>query len=296
MNNRCLKGDENLMNDKTIALQNYLNDQALNFADDWHSHQNQKSGSHYSPDAPLAVQTKIKEQSAQYLRYISQALLQSTEEMEDTISKWTAETSADRVESKTTLDEIVRSNKIFRKEMWKYVRSFVRKSDETITVEDIFFWEDKLNQTLDYILESFTYQFMNLLFDRLTSQASLIKELSAPVITLTPQVGLLPIIGDIDTDRAKGLLDSTLQQSVDSGIHILIIDLSGVVLIDTMVAQQIFQLIGSLRIVGVQTILTGIRPEVAQTSIQLGLDFSEIQTESSLQKIFQKLTKNNTFI
>lgn len=60
-------------------------------------------------------------------------------------------------------------------------------------------------------------------------------------------------------------------------------------MVDTMVAHQIFQLIDSLRIVGIKAILTGIRPEVAHTAIQLGIDFSDITTESSLQNVIKKL-------
>lgn len=284
------------MNNKTVDLQSYLIAHADEFAQKWHEKQDSRPGSDYSLQAPQSVQTKITEQTAQYLRYIAQSLLQDEQEMKSTLSEWTSHTASERADSRTTIDEVIKSNKIFRKTMWEFVRSYTRETEHNITVEDVFQWEEKLNQSLDYTLESFTTQFMVLLFNRLSSQASLIKELSAPVITITQDVGLLPIIGDIDTERAKGLLESTLQQSVDSGINLLILDLSGVVMVDTMVAHQIFQLIDSLRLIGVRTILTGIRPEVAQTSVQLGLDFSGIQTESSLKNIFQKLSKDNAFI
>ncbi len=111
----------------------------------------------------------------------------------------------------------------------------------------------------------------------------------------TPEIGLLPIIGDIDTHRARGLLESTLNQSVELGINILILDLSGVVMVDTMVAHEIFQLIDALRLIGTDTILTGIRPEVAQTSIQLGLTFDGIQIENSLKNVFASLSSRKMF-
>ncbi|MFS0784604.1 STAS domain-containing protein [Bacillus sp. 1P06AnD] len=284
------------MKQQTLALQQYLNQNAKAFAQKWHEAQTSKAGSHYSPDAPQQVQLKIKQQTENYLILIAAGLTQSEEALKQTISEWTSKTAADRIESTTTLTEVIKSNQIFRKVMMDYVLTYTKENRDFIELEELFAWNEILNKALDYSLESFSFHYMNLLTDRLASQASLIKELSAPVIALTDQVGLLPIIGDIDTERAKTLIDTTLQQSVDAQINILIIDLSGVVLVDTMVAQQIFQLIDALKMIGVDTVLTGIRPEVAQTTIQLGLNFSGIETYSSLKSIFQKLTKEQNFI
>ncbi|MED4213667.1 STAS domain-containing protein, partial [Priestia megaterium] len=69
----------------------------------------------------------------------------------------------------------------------------------------------------------------------------------------------------------------------------LIVDLSGVYIIDTMVADQIFKVVDSLKLLGVETILTGIRPEVAQTIVSIGIDFSSLAIKSSLQKAIEDL-------
>ncbi|WP_108670449.1 STAS domain-containing protein [Peribacillus acanthi] len=281
------------MDIKSKTLYDFLVDHAKEFTEDWVTYQTVKAGSDYSLDAPPHVMNKIKEQNSQYVRFVAQSLLQTEEEMKETISKWTSKTAADRVESKTSLDEVARNNGIFRKIYWEYVKKFVKETSLNIELDDVFSWERKINYALDYVLETFIAYFMEIMINRLTSQATLIRELSAPVITLTNKVGLLPIIGDIDTVRAKSILESTLTQAVEAQVNVLIIDLSGVVMVDTMVAQQIFQLIDSLRMVGVKVILTGIRPEVAQTSIQLGIDFSGIQTENSLQKVISQLANTS---
>ncbi|WP_163100786.1 STAS domain-containing protein [Peribacillus alkalitolerans] len=281
------------MDVKARALYDYLVDHATEFTEEWFTYQTVKTGSDYSLDAPPHVISKIKEQNSQYVRFLAQSLLQTEEEMKDTISDWTSKTAADRVQSKTSLDEVARNNGVFRRVYWEYIKKFVKETDLNIELDDVFYWEKKLNYALDYVLETFIAFFMEIMINRLTSQATLIRELSTPVITLTNKVGLLPIIGEIDTTRAKSILESTLTQAVKARVTILIIDLSGVVMVDTMVAQQVFQLIDSLRIVGIKAILTGIRPEVAQTSIQLGIDFSGIQTENSLQKVISQLAKTN---
>lgn len=277
------------MDIKAEALYQFLIDHAKDFTEDWLKRQQVITGSDYSADAPPEVMKRVKEQNSNYVRLVAKSLFQTEEEMKIIISDWTSQTSADRIKSKTKLTEVAWNSGVFRRVYWEYIQKFCRQTDLDITLEDVFLWEKKLNYTLDYVLETFISHFMEIMLNRLTSQATLIKELSAPVISLTDTVGLLPIIGEIDTTRAKSLIESTLVQSVDQKITILVIDLSGVVMVDTMVAQQIFKLMDALKLLGVQTVLTGIRPEVAQTAVQLGIDFSGIMTGGNLQKVIKKI-------
>ncbi|WP_244668268.1 STAS domain-containing protein [Bacillus sp. NTK074B] len=283
------------MNTHSSHLYEYLVDHAKEFTEDWLKLQDIKTGSHYSPDSPPEVLNKIKEQNSNYVKIIAQCLLLSKEDSMEMIYKWTKETAIDRSKSSTTLDEVVRNGGVFRRVYWSYVEKFTEEKTElNIQLREVFDWERKINFALDYILETFTSRFLSILMNRLQAQSTLIKELSAPVISLTSDVGLLPIIGDIDTDRARLIVETTLQQSADSHLSMLIIDLSGVILVDTMVAQQIFRLIDALNLLGVKSVITGIRPEVAQTAIHLGLDFSKIQTENSLERIIARVIQENT--
>jgi rsbT co-antagonist protein RsbR len=277
---------------KTEALYRFLVDNAANFTEDWLKRQRVIHGSDYSADAPPEVMNKVKEQNSNYVRLVAKSLYQPEEEMKETISAWTSQTAADRIKSKTDLKEVAWNSGVFRRVYWEYIQKFVKQTNLEVTLDDVFTWEKKINYTLDYVFETFIVVFMDILMNRLASQATLIKELSAPVITLTKEVGLLPLIGEIDTTRAKGLMESTLTQSIDARINTLILDLSGVVMVDTMVAHQIFKLMDALKMLGVQTIVTGIRPEVAQTAVQLGIDFSDIMTEGNLQNVIKKFIQS----
>ena len=284
------------MDTHSNELYNYLMEHADEFTEDWLKFQQIKTGSDYSLDAPFEVLQKIKVQNKNYLKILGKSLFLTEEETKELISNWTQETASDRSKSQTTLDEVIRNGGIFRRVLWTYIERFVEETSSNIAGRDIFQWERKLNFALDYVLETFTSSFLGILMNRLQAQSNLIQELSTPVISITSEVGLLPIIGDIDTTRARSILESTLQQSTDAGLSMLVIDLSGVVLIDTMVAQQIFHLINALNLIGVKTILTGIRPEVAQTAIHLGIDFSTIHTENSLERIIEGvITENSHF-
>ena len=277
------------MEDKNRSLYNYLVEKAPDMTKDWRSFQVVKAGSDYSADAPLERARKVEEQNTKYFRTVAKSLLQTEEEMKETIANWTKQTSADRVKSRTSLVEVQRNLSIFRKVYWMHIKRFAETADLDIKTEDIFHWQEVIDYTLDYVMETFTENFMDILLSRLSAQSILIKELSTPVIPLSSEVGLVPLIGDIDTERAKFIMESTLQQSVKLGITHLIIDLSGVIMVDTMVAHQIFQVISSLKLIGVQSTLLGIRPEVAPTAIQLGINFKDITTEISLEKVFRKL-------
>ncbi|MBT2679480.1 STAS domain-containing protein [Bacillus sp. ISL-35] len=277
------------MDQKTEALYQFLVDHATDFTQDWLKRQRIITGSDYSADAPPEIMNRVKEQNSNYVRLVAKSLYQTEEEMKETISAWTSQTASDRIKSKTDLTEVAWNSGVFRRVYWEYVQKFVSETDLEITLDDVFTWEKKLNYTLDYVFETFIIVFMEILMNRLASQATLIKELSAPVITLTKEVGLLPLIGEIDTTRAKGLMESTLSQSIDAKIKSLILDLSGVVMVDTMVAHEIFKLMDALKLIGVRTIVTGIRPEVAQTAVQLGINFSDITTEGNLQNVIRKI-------
>ncbi|WP_244499281.1 STAS domain-containing protein [Terribacillus halophilus] len=92
----------------------------------------------------------------------------------------------------------------------------------------------------------------------------------------------MPLVGEIDTNRAKYMLDNVLAQCAKLGGEYLFTDMSGVVIIDTVVDHRIFNIVNSLRLLGVETILSGIRPEIAQTATQLGIGF-DVKTTQSLQ-------------
>lgn len=114
-------------------------------------------------------------------------------------------------------------------------------------------------------------------------------ELSIPIVRVTEEIGVLPLVGNIDTKRAQQLMDKALTEGTDLNLQYMIIDLSGVPIIDTMVADQIFKVISSLKLVGIETKLTGIRPEIAQTMVNIGIDFKNVFTFSSLHQAIKSL-------
>ncbi|MFP3663655.1 STAS domain-containing protein [Priestia sp. SIMBA_032] len=120
-----------------------------------------------------------------------------------------------------------------------------------------------------------------------------IDELSVPVVRMTEEIGILPLVGDLDTKRAQYLMESALEKGSQYKLKWLIIDLSAVPIIDTMVANQLFKVIARLQLLGIEVVISGIRPEIAQTMVSLGIKIEEIKSFSSLHQAVQY---TNSFI
>ncbi|MGG0550339.1 STAS domain-containing protein [Priestia megaterium] len=111
-----------------------------------------------------------------------------------------------------------------------------------------------------------------------------IDELSVPIVQMTKETGILPLVGDLDTQRAQILMENALAKGSECKLKWLIIDLSSVPIIDTMVADQLFKVIAGLQLIGVSVVLSGIRSEIAQTMVNLGTTIDHIKTFASLHQ------------
>ncbi len=118
--------------------------------------------------------------------------------------------------------------------------------------------------------------------DALARHQAAIRELSTPVIRIYHRVLLLPLIGTIDTHRADQLMETVLVRVVDEQAHVIIIDIAGVPVVDTKVADHLLKTTEAVRLLGAQTILSGISPTIAKTIVNLGMDISAMATKSRL--------------
>ncbi len=113
-------------------------------------------------------------------------------------------------------------------------------------------------------------------------QTNEITEISTPVIRVWDGILALPIIGTLDSARTQVVMESLLQEIVASSSTIAILDISGVPAVDSLVAQHLIKTVAATRLMGAECIISGIRPEIAQTIVHLGIDLSNIVTKSSL--------------
>ena len=111
-------------------------------------------------------------------------------------------------------------------------------------------------------------------------------ELSTPVVALWDDILALPLIGTLDSSRTQVVMESLLERIVETGASLAIIDITGVPTVDTLVAQHLMKTVAAARLMGADCIISGIRPQIAQTIVHLGVDLSAVTTKASLADAF----------
>jgi rsbT co-antagonist protein RsbR len=113
-------------------------------------------------------------------------------------------------------------------------------------------------------------------------------ELSTPVVQLWEGIIALPLIGTLDSTRTQVVMETLLQSIVDTGSRIAVIDITGVSTVDTLVAQHLIKTAAAARLMGAQCIISGIRPQIAQTMVHLGVGFEDVLTTGSIADALQR--------
>jgi rsbT co-antagonist protein RsbR len=127
----------------------------------------------------------------------------------------------------------------------------------------------------------------------ISDQAEQLLELSTPVVKLWEGVVAVPLVGTLDSARAQVVMERLLQTLVDTGSPYAIIDITGVPAVDTQVAQHILKTVVAARLMGAECIISGIRPQIAQTIVALGIEFGDIATKSSLADALRYVLRLN---
>jgi rsbT co-antagonist protein RsbR len=107
-------------------------------------------------------------------------------------------------------------------------------------------------------------------------------ELSTPVVKLWEGILALPMIGTLDSSRTQVVMESLLQKVMETGAQIAILDITGVPTVDTLVAQHLLKTVTALRLMGAECIISGVRPQIAQTIVHLGVDLQGVTTKANL--------------
>ncbi|WP_026692006.1 PAS domain S-box protein [Peribacillus kribbensis] len=123
-----------------------------------------------------------------------------------------------------------------------------------------------------------------------------INTLSAPVVPILEGVAVLPLVGSINSERANYILEYVPLKVQEQNVHTLISDFSGIYELDAMVIQCLFETSAILGLLGVRSIVTGIRPQIAQSVVQLGADLSLIQIFGTLKQAVQELVLKDSYV
>lgn len=170
------------------------------------------------------------------------------------------------------------------------LRDFARLAFEGMSSIGVVNAENRMEIIYDFDnwISPMTNEIVNvysLTWERTVSlQKIALQELSAPLIPVFDGISVMPLVGTIDTERAKQIMENLLNGVVKNQSEVVLIDITGVPVVDTMVAHHIIQAADAVRLVGAKCMLVGIRPEIAQTIVNLGINLNQITTKNTLKK------------
>ncbi len=226
----------------------------------------------------------------EFIEILADSLIKTRNESEEQMGNWAKKIGEMAINYGAPLEDTLENTKFFRRFIWHEIKKIV--NEHKLSNEVIFTTAEHLDPILDHSVYIFSLSYVDHHQETLLNAQNAFLELSAPIVPITDHVAVLPLIGDIDTHRAQILLEESMKKSVEYKLNKIFIDLSGVVMVDTMVAHEILKITSSLALLGVQATLTGIRPEIAQTMVTLGIEFPNITTRATLKQAIQELGDN----
>ena len=179
----------------------------------------------------------------------------------------------------------------FKKPLFERLRNEISKNPQALADAT---WE--VTQLLDKLGLHTVKSFQKAREEIITRQQEEMLELSAPVVKLWDGILALPMIGTLDSARTQIVMESLLQRIVDTGSEIAIIDITGVPTVDTVTAQHLLKAVTAIRMMGADCIISGIRPQIAQTIVHLGIDLQGVTTKATLADALSLALKRSGFL
>lgn len=162
-----------------------------------------------------------------------------------------------------------------------------------LNINDLLWINKRINNMLDISINETVFAFERQNSKLMKEVQEEVDILSAPVVPVQENVAVLPLVGKMDHDRATLIMERAVPLVAKQKIQCLIIDFSGIMTIDATIAKHIFDIHNVLRLLGVESIATGMRPELAQAAVEGGVDFSSINTFSTVKQAIESINTSN---
>jgi rsbT co-antagonist protein RsbR len=268
-------------------LHEYLCERTWDLTEQWYETLDKNKGGVYSSTDLEQINILKRQNHDFHVRFCSM-FSKGQEDFSEDFQEWIEEIATDDAHLSTPIVVVIEEFFRTQQQYLEIIAEYVSRHEEEVSFDQLNRWNLAVVQAISKVILEFTAQNTRVAQERLHAQQQMIVEMSAPVILLTPSSGFLPLVGEITTHRAQTIFEKTLKQCAKHNLEKLVIDLSGVPIIDTMVAQQVFQLINGLKIIGVKAALSGISPVIAQTAVHLGIKFTDIEVYNSLAQALKQ--------
>ncbi len=227
-------------------------------------------------------QAELREQTQEFISLLQKAV-QNGNASDTSVPEWVqiknflAEISRKRVVQGFSSDETARFIFSFKKPLFARLRQEISQDGDVLAEET---W--LATEILDQLGMVTIREFQKSREDVINRQRDEMLELSTPVVKLWDGILALPMIGTLDSARTQIVMESLLQRLMETGAQIAIIDITGVPTVDTLVAQHLLKTVTAIRLMGADCIISGIRPQIAQTIVHLGVELHGVTTKATL--------------
>jgi len=269
----------------TKALYNYLKENADQITEDWMNARSNQPGTFYSIQTSKDVESLLRKQHQQTVQLLISTFDQEDTDFYERLESWAQTVAKSRVEKRIVIHEVIKFLRKTRNFVWKYIKQFINQSDDSLCKVCVAEWSETVHLVFDEMTVKFTEYYHEFNEKRLSEHLALIKLLEIPLIKLCDQISILPVIGVINSDRGLSLLNEIPMKCNENKVEKLILDLSGVSQIEEAVAFQLTQLVQVLNLMGIDSYISGIRPEVARNAMDFGEDFHRIPKIKSIQDV-----------
>lgn len=232
----------------------------------------------------LIGEGELRQQCEEVLELLAGAAEKDLSTFEPADSSSARELMAEITRSRVRLGVSPRENALFVLTLKRplFGRLFARAEDAAELRDEVW----RANQLVDRLALLVVESFQASREAVISRQQEELLELSTPVVKLWDGILALPLIGTLDSSRTQVVMETLLERIVETGADTAILDITGVSTVDTLVAQHLLKTVEAARLMGADCIISGIRPQIAQTIVQLGLDLSAVTTKASLADAF----------
>jgi rsbT co-antagonist protein RsbR len=249
-----------------------------------------------SGDDARVSEKELFDQAARFLSLVQQAAQSAgvrgfDAEPWDGVREFLDDLSRSRVQQGFTSDQTAGFIFSLKKPLFARLRTEMAQDPKALAEET---WA--ATELLDRLGMHTVKSFQKTREDVIHRQQQELLELSTPVVKLWDGVLALPMIGTLDSARTQVVMESLLQKIVDTGSEIAIIDITGVPTVDTLVAQHLLKTVTAIRLMGADCIISGVRPQIAQTIVHLGVDLQGVTTKATLADALSLALKRTGFV
>jgi rsbT co-antagonist protein RsbR len=236
-------------------------------------------------ELPAEIVEKSVKTNQEFLEFLGTTLNLPNDDVAGKFLKWHKIHQANQNQYQFTFNEIAKILKPYAETRLHLIEMLTRISiREGLTTEEVVYINNRISFLLDLSMTESMIERERLANEMNNKNERIITELSSPVVPLQNGLAILPLIGEFDIDRSEHIMTHVIPRIAELNIKTLIIDFSGIAAIDAEIARRIFNVKDVLGLIGVSTMLTGIRPDLAISVISAGIDLSSLTTFGTVQQ------------